>query len=189
MYGKQYVVATDGNLSHRLPSEKMLITKSATCKGDLEKEDFVVCGIRDNVNNNLASSELAMHRTVYKLRPDVNAVIHAHPPYVVALNLTNLSLVEPYLPEIVMTTGSIPTAQFSVPSSQEVANAIEEYICSSDSIILDRHGSLNVGKDLWDAYWKLERMEFAAKTLLLAHQTGTVKQLTEDQLSRLGIEL
>lgn len=187
MYSRGYVVAIDGNLSHRLPNNKLLITKSGICKGDLKESDFIVCTVLEDGDNSNASSELPMHRTVNRLRPDVNAVIHAHPPHVVALNIAGLSLSELYLPELAMTVGSVPTAPFSVPSSAEVGTAIEPFIVSSDSIILERHGSLNVGSDIWDAFWKLERMEFAAKTLLLANQVGEVKKLTSEQLRRLKV--
>ncbi len=188
MYRQQYVVATDGNISIRKPDGSVVITPTGCCLGDLTTDNLIVCNMEGGILscNGIPSSELPMHLKIYQLRPDVHAIVHAHPVSAVALTLAGLSLSEPYLPEIFMTAGTIPTAPFATPSTEEVAESIADLILNYDSIILDRHGALTIGINLWDAFWKLERLEFAAKVVLAAHQTGKVSTLSPDQIKKIS---
>ena len=185
MYDKGFIIASDGNLSVRMGNDRLLVTCSGVCKGELTPLDLVECDIAGQViKGGQPSSEIAMHIMVYQRRPDVQAVVHAHPSSVVAVSLAGLSLMEPYLPEIVMTLGEIPTASFAAPSTDEGAQAVRDLILDHDAIILDRHGSLTVGKTLWDAYWKLEQLDFAARVVIEAKRIGQMKTLTSDELER-----
>ncbi len=176
LYDKGYVVATDGNISVRLSPDRLLLTPTGICKGDLTEENLILC---DNEGNALEAgrltSETPMHLEVYKQRPDVNAVIHAHPPCTLALNLTGIQLDEYLLPEQTITLGEVPTAPFAMPSTSQGAEAIRELIEKHDTIILDRHGSLTVGETLAEAFHRLERLEFIAKVTVLARSIGEPK--------------
>lgn len=176
MYDKDYVVATDGNISIRLSPDRLLFTPTGICKGDLTEDHLIIC---DNEGNALEAgrltSEAPMHLEVYRQRPDVNAVIHAHPPCILALNLTGIQLDEYLLPEQTMTLGKVPTAPFAMPSTSQGADAIRELITHHDTIILDRHGVLTVGETLTEAFYRLERLEFIAKVTALARSIGEPK--------------
>jgi len=126
-----------------------------------------------------------MHLEIYKQRPDVLAVIHAHPPFATALTLTGDSLADPILPEVVVMFGKIPTAAYATPSTQESAVSIRHLIKDHDAILLDHHGAVTYGKSLEDAYYKMEKLEHTAKTVLTAKSIGTPKMLSQEQLSKL----
>ncbi len=184
MYEKGFVAATSGNISARLDEERYLLTRSGVCKGDMTESDLVVCDAEGrSTTEHRVTSEVLLHLTAYRLRPDVNAVIHAHPPATVALSLAGVSLGKALLPEVVMTLGEVPTAPFAPPSSPESAEAIRGLIPNHDAIILDRHGSLTVGRDLWEACHNLERLEFAARATLFARILGEPKRLSSDELA------
>jgi len=185
MFGKGFIRAAEGNISARLDDGTFLITARGVCKGDLDYNDIVTC---DNVScrgSKPASSEIVMHRVIYNKRPDVKAIIHAHPPHAVACSIAEISLRDAILPEVYSTLGSIITTDFAAPSSPESGEVIERHICDCDAIILDRHGSVTVGDDLWTAYSKLEILEFAAQTALLAKGTGKLKYLSESEISQI----
>jgi L-fuculose-phosphate aldolase len=184
LYEKGFVVATDGNLSVRLDRGRFLVTRSGICKGDMTDRDLVICDqAGKTIRGAKVSSEVLLHLAAYRLRPDVMAAIHAHPPVAVAFTLAGMSLTETLLPETVMSLGSIPTTLFAAPSSPEGAEVIREAITKHDAIVLDRHGSLTVGKNLWEAYHKLERLEFAAKVTHAARLLGEIKTLSPEELS------
>ncbi len=185
LYEKGFVVATDGNLSVRLGNGRFLVSRSGVCKGDMVDQDLVICDQNGNtIRGKRVSSEVLLHLAAYKLRPDVLAVIHAHPPVAVSFTLAGVSLDEALLPEVVMALGKIPTSLFAAPASPEGAEVIRTEILHHDAIVLDRHGSVTVGKTLWEAYHKLERLEFAAKVTHLAKSLGEVKALSHEEMTQ-----
>jgi L-fuculose-phosphate aldolase len=126
-----------------------------------------------------------MHLEIYRQRPDVNAVIHAHPPYATALTISGYSLEEPILPEVVLMFGKIPTAPYATPSTKESAESIRHLIKDHQAILLDHHGAVTYGGSLQDAFHKMEKLEHAAKTILAATSLGTPKKLDQRQLGKL----
>jgi len=185
LYEKGFVVATDGNLSVRLGNGRFLVSRSGVCKGDMVDQDLVICDQNGNtIRGKRVSSEVLLHLAAYRIRPDVMAVIHAHPPVAVSFTLAGVSLEEALLPEVVMSLGKIPTSLFAAPASPEGAEVIRAEILHHDAIILDRHGSVTVGKTLWEAYHKLERLEFAAKVTHFAKSLGEVKPLSPEEMTQ-----
>jgi len=190
LYQKNFVSASDGNLSARLSSNRLLITPSGFSKGDLEARWLLIVdmdgkllrGSRGPRGEELKlTSELRLHLEVYRQRPDVNAVLHAHPPVATGFSLAGVSLAGCLLPEVVYTLGTIPTTQFAAPTTEEVPDSVRELIQSFDALVLDRHGALTVGKDLWEAYYKLEKLEHTAQVMLTAYQLGGVREMTAKQ--------
>jgi L-fuculose-phosphate aldolase len=187
LYDKHFIVATEGNYSFKIDDWRIIATPSGLCKGKLSPEDLVV------INNNgfrlsgrhKVSTEIAMHLEVYRQRPEVRAVIHAHPPGCTALMLAEKSLDKALLAENVILLGKIPIAKFALPSTEEVPQSILPYIKKTDCILLDRHGSLTVGKTLQEAFFKLELMEHAAQVYLKALQTGQVNELSREKIHSL----
>lgn len=182
-----WLSASDGNVSVRLGRDRLLATPSGLHKGFLRPSDLVVCDMegRRVSGAHPVTSEMAMHVAAYQARPDINAVVHMHPTYSIAFSVAGETLAQCLLPEVVFTFGIIPTAPYSAPTTDEVPESIRRYITDFDAMILERHGSLTVGRDVMDAYMKLERMEHVAQITHAAKQLGEVKPLTPQQIQQL----
>jgi L-fuculose-phosphate aldolase len=187
MYQKDLISSTDGNVSVKLKNDRLLITPSGIHKGFLKPADVIVTDMQGKKisGSRNASQEILMHIEAYNTRPDINSVIHAHPIYCIAFTLAGLDLGSDFLPEVVLSVGRIPIVPYSTPTSSEVAEKIREYIATYDAMILDRHGSLTVGKTVFDAFNMLERMEHVAKVMCFARQLGPVQHLSPAQLEKL----
>ena len=193
LYQKNFVSASDGNVSARLSADRLLITPSGFSKGDLRERMLLMLDmngkiLRDGLGPNgeelKVTSELRMHLEVYRQRPDVKAVVHAHPPVATGFSLSGVSLSGCLLPEVVYSLGAIPTTKFAAPTTEEVPESVRELIQTFDALVLDRHGALTVGKDLWEAYYKLEKLEHTAQVMLTAYQLGGVRELDENQRAK-----
>lgn len=187
MYAKGFVVATDGNVSVRLNKNRLLTTPSGLCKGELKPDQIIVTDFTGKkISGKLnPSSEIRMHLCAYSERPDVMAVIHAHPPIATAFSIAGVSLAKCILPEVVFTMGVIPTTRYATPTTEEGPLVILDYIRDYDAFILDRHGTLTVGNSLDSAYYKLEKVEHTAHVTLMARQLGSVNLLKPNQIDRL----
>jgi L-fuculose-phosphate aldolase len=193
MYERGLVVAGDGNISACLDEERVLCTPSGLCKGMMSPDQLIVVDMEANkvgpateANRDLRpTSEVLMHLEVYRQRPDVGGVVHAHPPVTVALSIAGVSLADCMLPEVIVTLGLVPTTEYATPSSEENVRAIRNLIASHDGMILQRHGALTAGRDPWEAYMRLESIEQLAKITLVLHQLGQGDPLPPDQVEKL----
>ena len=168
---KGLVAASDGNMSCRVGEDRLLITPSGKCKGELKPEDLLVvdlCGER-LTGAGKPSSEIRMHLLVYRERPDIQAIVHAHPPLLTGYTLAGTPFMAEALPEVWLTIGAVPTAPYATPTTQEVPDSIAPFVKSHQAILLECHGSLTFGKTLKEACLRLEKLEHAAHTLLYAH--------------------
>ena len=184
LYEKEFVTAQDGNVTIKLSENRFLVTPSGFCKGDLTERDLVICdknGIKI-AGKHRVSSEIRIHMEAYSRRTDINAVVHAHPALATAFSLAGVSLARCILPEVVLSLGSIPTTEYATPTTDEGPGVIKDLIKNHDAMILDRHGSLTVGKDVWAAYYKVEKIEHTAKVTLAARQLGSIKTLSREQI-------
>jgi L-fuculose-phosphate aldolase len=191
LWERGYVAATDGNLSVRLGTDRLLVTPSGVSKGFLSADDLVVIGLDGEPvpsyrgRGGDPSSEILMHLEAYRQRADANAVVHAHPPIATAFSIAGISLARCVIPEVVVTLGGIPTTGYATPGTDEVPSSIRLAICDHDALILDHHGSLTIGRTLWEAYLRLEKVEHAAQITLAARQLGQVNQLTPEAVRKL----
>lgn len=188
-YQRRYICGTEGNFSIRLAEDVVLTTPRGACKGRVRTDDLVLTNINgellSNLDNGKPSTELAMHLTAYKMRQDIKAVVHAHPTCAVGFTVAGVPLDEPVLPEVVCTVGSIPTAKYATPSTEEVSQSIQGLVGEYDVMMMDHHGALCLGSDIWDAFYKLETLEHYAETMLVAHLLGGVKPLSSEQVKQL----
>ena len=186
---KGLVAATDGNVSVKVGEERLLVTPSGRAKGELTPLDLLLIDLDGEVlaGSGKPSSEIRMHLAVYRKRRDVQAVVHAHPPMLTAFTLAGLPFLAEALPEVWMSIGPVPTAPYATPSTEEVPRAIAPFIEKHQAILMERHGSLTVGRTLHEAYMRLEKLEHAARTLFFAHllKNGAPSQLPQDALSKL----
>ncbi len=191
MNAKGFICATDGNISIKVAKNKFLMTPSGLNKAFMKASDLIVIDENAKVisgNKKLKpSSEWRMHLRAYKLRPDINAVIHSHPPYITAYTVADVKPPVDVLPEVVVTMGSIPVTAYSTVGSPQNADIIEGYIKNFDAVVLKRHGVLTVGSDIYSAYNKLERLENAALTGVVAKMLGGVPPLPKEEVERLLI--
>ena len=195
MYMLGFAAGSDGNLSTRLEDELILMTPSGFSKGFLHPEQLLIVNLAGEVQRSFhpmrrklrPSSEMNMHLEAYRQRPDVHAVIHAHPPMGIACTVANLSLATCVLPEVIYHLGSIPTAPYATPGTPEGAEAVRELVKHHDAMLLDHHGSLTLGDTLFTALMRLEWIEQAAKVMLAANSvTGApVLDLPVERIEKL----
>ena len=186
---KGYIAATDGNISLRLPDNRVMITPSGINKRFVKKNQLIITDMNGNIveGESKPSSEIQMHLKIYELRPEINAVLHAHPPYCIAFSIAGVKLEKPLLPEVVLTLGKIPTAKYATPTTIDVSIAIEETIKDYDAIILERHGTVTIGKNIYKAYDYLEKIEHTALITYLAMQMGKPVELPAAEIKKLKI--
>jgi L-fuculose-phosphate aldolase len=156
-------------------------------KGIMEADQVLTVDLTGSViaGAGKPSSEIQMHLLAYRLRADVKAVVHAHLPYATACTLAGIDLLEPILPEVVITLGGIPTAPYATPGTQEVPEAIRSYVQEYDAILLARHGAMTVGRDVVDAYNKMEKLEHTARVVLAARLQGPLPPLSAAEVEKL----
>jgi L-fuculose-phosphate aldolase len=187
MYARGYTASNDGNISVRLDAGRLLMTPKSVCKGFMEPS--MMC-ITDLEGKKLAgerdpSSEMQMHLEVYRQRPDVQAVVHAHPPIATAFAVAGIPLDRAVLAEVVTTLGSVPIADYATPSTKELPQAVSKYIKAHDGMLLANHGALTVGTDLYSAYFKMETIEHFAHISFIARMLGGERLLSKEEVLRL----
>ena len=186
-YERNLLVAMDGNLSVRLDDGNILATKAGCHKGMLTDDDLVVIDMRGNKIRGQGdpTSEMAMHLACYDARPDVRAVVHAHPPISVAFTIAGVSMARCVLPEVVLTLGVVPTLDYRTTGTADLASLVGENILSHDAVLMDRHGAVCVGQNLLEAFCRLETMEHTALITKAARDMGEVKELDPGEAARL----
>src|SRR3989338_3680061 len=189
MHAHEFVDGASGNISARLEADPLLAPPSGLAKGFLEPDQLIVVNMRGELVRGAPglkpTSEMLMHLEAYRRRPDINAVIHAHPVTSVALSIAGISLAECVIPEAVVVLGLIPTTPYATPSSQENQQAISEVIVGHDALILQYHGTLTVGRDLMEAYLRLETLEHTAKIIAPSPLLGGGPALPPPQAAQL----
>ena len=187
LYDKGYIVSSDGNISARFDEGRLIVTPSGLCKGTMSVEDLCVCDMEGRkISGRLnPSSEIGMHLFLYRERPDVKAVVHAHPPTATGFSVAGMPLTDCVLPEVVITLGSIPTADYGTPGGPEISEPIREFVKDYDAYLLENHGATTVGSDVMNAYFKMETLEHFARILFVARQLGGANVLNQEQVDKL----
>ena len=182
-----YTPGTAGNLSIRLDDHLILATPTGCSKALLRSADMVIV---DNEGHKLSgmrnvTSEIGMHLAVYRMRPDVQAIVHTHPPIATAFAACGKALDQPICSEILMTTGLVPLAPYATTGTEEVSASLEPFIPDHDAILLANHGLLTYGSSLPDAFMKTETVEHFAQVCLSAHQLGGARPLRDTDIEKL----
>lgn len=182
-----WVAANDGNFSVRISETEILTTATGQSKGFLTPDMIVRVDRRGQLLEGAypPSSELQMHLVVYDRRPEVAAVVHAHPPYCTAHAVAGLPLSDCVLPEIVVTLGAVPLARYGTPSTLEIPDSLRPYLDRHDAFLLQNHGALTLGRDIFQAYYRMESIEHFAHILFLAKSLGPVNVLDRCQVEKL----
>jgi L-fuculose-phosphate aldolase len=187
MYARGYTASNDGNISVRLDADRLLMTPKSVCKGFMTPDMMCITDLegRKLQGDRDPSSETLMHLEVYRQRPDVQAVVHAHPPTATGFAVAGIPLDRAVLAEVLTTLGSIPIAEYATPSTKELPEAVRKYIRAHDGMLLANHGALTVGADLFGAYYKMETIEHFAKISLVARMLGRENLLSREEVTRL----
>lgn len=187
MYNREFVASNDGNISVKVSDDEIIITPTGVSKGYMRAEDLIKVDLNGNIisGEKKPSSEMKMHLVVYKNRPDVVAVCHAHPQKATAFAVARQICEKITLPEVIFSIGNIALADYATPTTEQVPNSISEVIKTADAVLLANHGALTVGKDVFDAYYKMETLEHFAGITLYARLLGGDVGLNPQQVSEL----
>ncbi|MBN1355721.1 class II aldolase/adducin family protein [bacterium] len=187
IYNRGYAAANDGNISVRLDSERIVITPTGVSKGFMDPDSMVICSLEGKslTRNACPSSEIKMHLTVYANRPEIQSVVHAHPPYATAFGITGIPLTQAMLPEVIMTLGGIPLVEYGTPGTDALSRPLIPYIKDHDAFLMQNHGALTIGNDLSTAYYRMETLEHFAHIAFISHLLGKIHTLPGPEVSKL----
>jgi L-fuculose-phosphate aldolase len=187
LHERGYVAATDGNLSVRLGRNAVLCTPTCMSKGMMAPEDLVIVDMegRKIAGERACSSEVAMHLLIYRLRPDVDGIVHAHPTTATGYAAAGMQMNEALISEVVLSLGTIPLARYGTPGTPELTDALEPLIPDHEAIIMANHGVVTYGDTLLRAYMNMETVEHFAKISLVSHLLGRQLPLDEKQVEKL----
>lgn len=180
LYDRGLVAGPDGNVSVRRDDGTLLVTPTGLSKVDVTPDDLVVVTLDGRVleGRHAPSSELRMHLRLYQRRPDIRAVVHAHPPAATAFAVVGESFVAPVLPEVILQLGKVPLLPYATPGSDALADAFEPFVANHDGFLMANHGATTIGPTLATAHRRMESLEHAARILLAARALGTVNELS-----------
>jgi L-fuculose-phosphate aldolase len=187
LWHRGFVASNDGNISVRLDDHRLITTPTAVSKGFMTPDMMVITDLEGKkiAGERNASSELKMHLEVYRHRPDVRAVVHAHPPTATGFAVAGIPLDRAVLAEVITTLGSVPIAEYATPSTEELPAAVRRYITAHDGLLLANHGALAIGGDVYAAYYRMETIEHFATISLVARTLGREHLLSRREVDRL----
>lgn len=183
VYNKGFAAANDGNISIRVGDNEVLCSPTMICKGFMTPDDICAVDLDGNqiAGKKKRTSEILLHLSIMKHRPDVKAVVHCHPPHATAFAVAGEPIPQCILPEIEVFMGEVPIAPYETPGGQSFADTVVPFLKGTNTIILRNHGTVSFGKDLEDAYWKTEILDAYCRILLLTKQLGPVSYLDENK--------
>src|SRR3954452_15458709 len=182
---KGILTSTDGNLSARLPDGGTLITPSGSCKGELEPDKIVRLFRDGTARSGRPSSEIALHRMIYERRPDVRAIVHAHPPYATAYAVAGMALDQPILSEAILTLGRLPVASYAMPTAEELARSVEPLVAEHDAVLLRFHGVVCFARDIEQTGYLMETLEHVARIDYIRRALGSNELIPANEVARL----
>lgn len=187
VFQKSWIAANDGNISIRLDENRILCTPTGISKGMMRPEDLIICDLDGNKLEGCRerTTEIGMHLTIYRMRPDVRSVLHAHPPVATGFAVAGRALNLALLPEIVMGLGSVPLAEYGLPGTPALTEGMLPYIPKYDAILLANHGAVAYGDEVYQAYFRMEMVEHFARIALVAEMLGGARPLPREEVSKL----
>jgi L-fuculose-phosphate aldolase len=187
LYARGFAAANDGNITIRLNDREVLCTPTMVSKGFMKPEDM--CKVdydgRQLAGTKKRTSEVLLHLAVYKARPDVQAVVHCHPPHATAFAVARQAIPKCVLPEVEVFLGEVPMATYETPGTQKFAETVLPYVKDCNTIILANHGTVTFGPTLENAYFNTEIIDAYCRILILARQIGGVNYFTDQQAKEL----
>ena len=187
VYQGGYVAANDGNISIRLEADRVLCTPTGVSKGYLNEDMLAICDMdgQQLAGSMKISSEIRMHLEIYKLRADISAVVHAHPPTATGFAVAGIELTKCVLPEVIVSLGGIPLADYGTPGGPDIVEPMKPLLRDYDAVLMANHGVVTLGSHVMDAHFKMETVEHFAKIALVAQQLGAVHTLADKDVDDL----
>lgn len=193
IWQRRLCAGSDGNITLRLPEnpEHILCTPTSVSKGFMQPDWMVVCDLdRQVIEPSPAgcgmTSEIALHLEIYRHRPDVGAVIHAHPPHALAFAITDMPIPQGIHPEAEFFLGQIAHVDFAMPGTRELPDAAARQLTDqTTTLLLRHHGSVSLGTDLEQAWHRLEVLDQYCHALMLARGLGCVQELDATRLKQI----
>lgn len=187
VYQKGWVAANDGNISVRLDGEHLLCTPTGVSKGMMHVDDLIVVDMQGNKvrGRRERTSEIAMHLTVYSMRPDIQSVVHAHPPVATGFATAGKPLSLALLPEVIIGLGCVPLADYGLPGTPALTDGMLPYIPKYDAILMANHGAVCYGPGVFEAFFKMETVEHYARIYLVAELLGGATALPRVEVDKL----
>jgi L-fuculose-phosphate aldolase len=187
LYERGLVAGTDGNVSVRLSTDRLLATPTGMSKGFLQPDDLIVCDMegRQLAGKRRLTTEIRIHLAAYRQRDDVCAVVHAHPPYATAFAVARRNLDERIMPEAYIAVGKVALTTYGTPATGELEESIRPAVAGHEAILLANHGAMTLGRDVLSAYHRMEALEQLARISALTQLIGEARTLTPEELARL----
>lgn len=187
LYERGLIAGPDGNVSVRIGKDRLLVTPAGMSKVDVKPDDLVELALdgRRLRGHRRASSEIAMHLRIYQRRPDVQAVVHAHPPVATGFAVAGESFSACVLPEVIFQVGWVPLVPYATPGTSELADRFEPFLAEHDAFLMANHGATTVGPSLTMAHQRMESLEHTARILMTARLLGQVNTLSRDEVATL----
>lgn len=186
LYERGYVAASDGNVSVRLDDGRILTTPTQVSKGRMTTDILALVDLDGKpLNDKRASSELAMHLLIYRERPDVKSVVHAHPAHGTAFAVAGLSIDAPVLSEVILTLGCVPLTAYGTPSTRELTDQMQPFVKHHNALLMANHGAVAYGDHIWQAFDRMETLEHTAKIAILARAVGEPQKLSIENINKL----
>ena len=187
VWQKGWIAANDGNITIRLDENRLLCTPTGVCKGLMQPDDLIICDMQGNKISGMKerTSEIAMHQTVYGLRPDVKAVVHAHPPVATGYATAGRALNQALLPEVIIGLGCVPLAEYGLPGTPALTEGMLPLIPKYDAILMANHGAVCYGGDVFQAFFRMETVEHYARIALVAELLGGPTVLPKTEVDKL----
>lgn len=187
LYERGLIAGPDGNVSVRVPGGRILVTPAGMSKVDVTENDLVELSLDGQHRRGArrASSEVAVHLRIYQRRPDVHAVVHAHPPTATGFAVAGESFAACVLPEMIYQVGWVPLVPYATPGTTELADAFEPFLAGHDAFLMANHGATTAGPSLLVAHQRMESLEHTARILLTARLLGRVQRLAPDDVRAL----
>jgi L-fuculose-phosphate aldolase len=187
VFEKGWIAASDGNVTVRLEDDRILSTPTGVCKGMMHPEDLILCDLDGNklCGERERTTEMGMHLTIYKMRPDVRGIVHAHPPVATGFAVAGRALNLGILPEVVFVLGSVPLVEYGLPGTPALTEGMLPYIPKYDALLMANHGVVTYGSDVFQAYSRMDIVEHFARITLVAELLGGPKVLPRVEIQKL----
>jgi len=187
VWTRNYVAGNEGNFSYLITDNRVLATPTLISKGFLQPDDIVTLDMEGNqiAGKKKPTSEVKMHLEIYKNRPDIKAVIHAHPPFATTFAVVKRPLPKCILPEVEIFIGEIPVVEYATPGTSELAESVKPFLSDFTAFLLANHGALTIGRDIVEAYYRMEILEEYCRVIYQARQLEGYTQMSEENLREL----
>lgn len=187
MFDKGWIASNDGNITIRMDEDRILATPAGVSKGMLAPEDLIVCDMQGQrvSGSRSPTSEMLMHLTVYQMRPDIRAVVHAHPPVSTGFAVAGRPLNQGVLPEVIVSLGAVPVAEYGLPGTQALSEGMMPYLGNFDALLLANHGVVAYADEVFKAFFRMDTVEHSARITLVAELLGGCKVLPREEIQKL----